>query len=82
MGLCPGLQGGIRTTLTHTVLLLSLLLYPSHDPSLPLFFLPSCLFPPTVHFSAHVSSSSLVAVISGGTVIKQSEGISLYDPGS
>lgn len=59
VGLCPGLQGGIRTTLTHTVLLLSLLFYPSHDPahSSPFFlsqhlspyrqFLCSCRLPAT-----------------------------------
>lgn len=83
MGLCPGLQGGIRTTLTHTVLLLSLLFYPSRDPSFPLFFsspfFSRHLFSHTVRFSACVTFSLLVdlcgsAVVSGGTVIKQVKG--------
>lgn len=93
VGLCPGLQGGIRTTLTHTVLLLSLLFYPSHDPSLPLFFLPFFshhLFPlPCVSQLLYVPLALLicvvVAVISVGTVSKQSKVITLkwvFDPAS
>lgn len=60
VGLCPGLQGGMGTTLTHTVLLLSLLFYPSHDPSL---FLLSFLTKPFLSFlPALVGPSSLVSV--------------------
>lgn len=80
VGLCPGLQGGIRTTLTHTVLLLSLLFYPSHDPSLPLFFLPSFsphLSPTVLSVLLHLLICVVLAVISGGTVIKQNKGIGL-----
>lgn len=89
MGLCPGLQGGIRTTLTHTVLLLSLLFYPSHDPSLSLspFFLtpiflstslfPAISFPSLPSALLHLLICMILAVISGGTVIKQNKGIAL-----
>lgn len=81
VGLCPGLQGGIRTTLTHTVLLLSLLFYPSHDPSFTLSLSHSSF---SSHFSVTISFPQLsvslfsvplhllicvvLAVISGGAV--------------
>lgn len=79
VGLCPGLQGGIRTTLTHTILLLSLLFYPSHDPSLPRFsshfsftiFFPTLLLRSSVPL--HLLICVVVVVVSGGTVIKQSK---------
>lgn len=79
VGLCPGLQGGIRTTLTHTILLLSLLFYPSHDPSLPRFssHFSFTIFSPTLLLRSsvplHLLICVVVVVVSGGTVIKQSK---------